>query len=127
MTLPSDTPKPRAAILLADDEESVVKLFRGILEGDRYQVTTARDGEEVLRLLSGIRFDLVIIDLVMPHREGIETILAICREYPDLKIIAVSGAAEFYLEAAAALGANATLRKPVAPEQLLAAVREVLK
>jgi DNA-binding NarL/FixJ family response regulator len=73
------------------------------------------------------RFDLVLTDLVMPEKEGIEIIQSMHKELPDLKIVAMSGAfgGEF-LNVAKLLGANSTLAKLVAPEQLISIVRGVL-
>ena len=73
-------------------------------------------------------FDLVVTDLVMPEREGIEIIQDMRRDQPELRIIAVSGAfGGGYLRLAKSLGANSTLTKPISPDQLVLAVREALQ
>jgi CheY-like chemotaxis protein len=90
-------------------------------------VVVARDGGEALKKIRERRFDLMLTDLVMPEREGLETIRTLRKERPDLKIVAVSGAfGGTFLDVAQLLGADATLLKPVSPDQLLAAVREAL-
>jgi|GEM_PF-508833 len=121
--------KPRAAgkVLVVDDEESIRKLFAEILSGGGYEVDVAADGGQAQKILEAGSYDLVITDLVMPNREGIETIRAIRQSYPGVKIIAVSGAfVGSFLKTAAMLGADATLMKPVSPDQLIEAVRKTL-
>jgi DNA-binding NarL/FixJ family response regulator len=75
-------------------------------------------------------FDLVLTEIVMPDKEGIETIMAIRRDKPELKIIAMSGGGRgdksSYLELAALLGASRTLSKPFSPQVLRDAVNDVL-
>jgi len=114
-------------VLVVDDEEDIRNLFAEILTDCGYEVHVTADGVEAQKVLQAGSYDLVITDLVMPNREGIETIQEIRRSYPRLKIIAVSGAfGGRFLEAAAMLGAAATLLKPVSPNQLIEAVRRTL-
>ena len=89
------------------------------------QADGGRQGEKIFRAEPA---DLVITDLVMPDREGLETIMALRRERPDLPIIAMSGGmrSPVYLALAAKLGAQRTLAKPFAPEVLLRAIDELL-
>ena len=106
--------RPAAKVLVVDDDPSVRGLFTTILRGGGYDVTVACDGEEAQKILPSRSFDLVITDLVMPNREGIETIRAIRKSHPGVRIIAVSGAyGGRFLGIAAMLGAEATLVKPV--------------
>ena len=102
-----------------------------VLALDRHVVTTASDGNEALAAVEQGDFDLVVTDLVMPDKEGIETILTLRRMRPGLPIIAMSGGAigkaGDYLEIAGAVGAARTLTKPFANRELLDAVREVLE
>ncbi len=97
------------------------------MESQNYTVTEAADGKQAMcQALSG-RVDLVITDLVMPEQEGIETIQALHREAPEIRIIATSGAFNGrFLGMAKMLGADAALSKPFSPEALLAKVEEVL-
>ena len=114
-------------VLVVDDELSIRGLFARVLQGGGYEVAVACDGLEARKALESGSFDLMITDLVMPESEGIETIQAIRKSHADVKIIAVSGAfGGGYLAVAAMLGADATLTKPVSPEQLLEAVRQAL-
>ncbi len=117
-----------ARILVADDEPGVRNFLRHALERSGYRVQLAEDGEEALRESRNCLLDLVITDLVMPRREGIETIRKLRRETPHIGIIAMSGAfnAQF-LSVAQMLGADAVLTKPVAPDRLLRTVSEVLE
>jgi len=116
--------RPASRVLVVDDDDGVRDLFQGVLEGAGYEVLSAGNGEQAMAIVQSHALDVVVTDLVMPVREGIETIRAIRKGYPALKIIAVSGAfSGSFLEAAQILGASAALMKPVTPEQLLAAVR----
>ena len=119
-----------ARILLVDDEEIVLRLFETVLELDHHDVTTARNGNGALRAIADASFDLVITDLVMPDKEGIETIIEMRHLRPELPIIAMSGggrgSATDYLDMAAQLGARKTLAKPFSTQALLDAVHEVL-
>ena len=120
-------PAPVARILVADDEAGVRGLLRAVLEQDGYEVIEAADGKQVLQGARAGQVDLVIIDLVMPEQEGLETIQALGREAPGVGIIAVSGAfGGQFLKAAQLLGGDAVLSKPVSAELLLAKVAEVL-
>ena len=119
--------RPAAAILVVDDEESVRGFFEQVLVGAGYDVVAASDGAEALETVRKRRFDLLLTDLVMPEREGLELIMMLRKERPELKVVAVSGAfGGTFLEVARAMGARAALLKPVSPGQLLAAVQEAL-
>jgi PAS domain S-box-containing protein len=120
-------PRLAATILVVDDEGSVRGLFEQVLTGAGYEVVVARNGAEALKKVHERRFDLLLTDLVMPEKEGLELIRILRKERPDLKIVAVSGAfGGTFLKAAQLLGAHATLLKPVSPDQLLGAVQGAL-
>lgn len=112
-----------ARILVIDDEEAVRAALRGALVAAGHQVATAADGDEGLRALRRHPIDLVVTDIVMPGKEGIETILEIRRLSRTIPIIAMSDgdsrAQAMYLSSAAKLGATRTLTKPFAPARLL--------
>jgi DNA-binding response OmpR family regulator len=119
---------PAARILVADDEAGVRSFLRDVLEADGYEVVQAASGKQALDEVRTGHVDLVITDLVMPEKEGIETIQALRREAPGLGIIAISGAfGGQFLKPALKLGADAVLHKPFSPEQILAIVAELLK
>ncbi|MGA3015850.1 MAG: PAS domain S-box protein [Bryobacteraceae bacterium] len=115
------------AILVVDDDAAIRSLFHEILARAGYRVMEAADGAQALAAMSEGGVDLVITDLVMPEKEGIETILEIRKSHPQVKIAAVSGAfGGNYLEVASKLGAEATLAKPVSEEALVDTVRRLL-
>ncbi len=118
-------------ILLIDDDEDFLQLQCTVLRGAGHSVTTASSGTEGLSLLSVKHFDLVITDIVMPGEDGIAIIIKLRSDFPDVKIIAVSGGgkmdADGYLEIALKLGASWTLSKPFSAKELLHAVNNVLQ
>jgi CheY-like chemotaxis protein len=115
------------AILVADDEEEVRDLLRQILDPERFRVLEATNGREVLETVKNTPVDLVILDLVMPEAEGIETLQALRFNRPELKILVISGAfGGSFLRCARALGAHAALKKPFSCESLLDSVQHLL-
>lgn len=120
--------KPSHCVLVVDDDPGVRDVIRSMLESAGYTVLLAENGKEAMKLLKKERADLILTDLVMPEQEGIETIKTLRREYPELKVIAMSGAfGGDYLRIASYLGAHATLAKPIQMEKLLALVKETLE
>ena len=119
-----------ALVLVIDDSSVVRDLVRGMLEHAGHSVVDANDGDAGVRLFNQQRPDLVITDLVMPNKEGIETIREIRQSKSDAKVIAMSGGssqqAGRYLNAAKKLGADAVLGKPFTAAELLALVRQLL-
>lgn len=120
-----------ARILLVDDEVLVLQLFEAVLQEEHHDVTTAGDGNAAMAALAHGTFDVVVTDIVMPDKEGIEMIIEMRKLKPDLPIIAMSGggrgSSTDYLEMAALLGARKTLAKPFSTQALLDAVTEVLR
>ena len=115
-------------VIVADDESEIRKLFSTVLLGAGYEVAEAEDGNAVERLLNTGHFDVLVTDLVMPDREGLETIQLARGRYPELKIIAVSGAlGGGFLKVARKFGADVALLKPVAPTSLLDVVASLLR
>jgi DNA-binding response OmpR family regulator len=120
-----------ANILLVDDDAPFVKMQRDFLRHAGHTVSTAGNGKEAMDLVAVNDFDLVITDLIMPEKEGIETILELRRKAPKIKIIAMSGGGGWIdirdsLTMAQQLGASLTLAKPFSGEELTAAVAQVL-
>jgi DNA-binding response OmpR family regulator len=114
-------------ILVVDDELPIRKLLRHILEEAGYDVIEASDGEEAMRLARGVSIALLITDLVMPRKEGIELIQEFRKAFTATKIIAMSGVGcGQYLRMAALLGADAALMKPFDAADLLATVARLL-
>jgi CheY-like chemotaxis protein len=115
-----------AKILLVDDNPGLLAMQRGLLERGGHVVTTATNGKEAVERAQRESFELLITDLVMPEKEGIETIIELHRKFPAMKIIAISGGgrinAKDYLDLAGKLGASKTFSKPFSGKDLLAAV-----
>ena len=112
-------------ILVIDDEELVRTLLRTILEMDGYTVIEAGDGRTGIAVYREHRPDLVITDILLPELNGLETIIALTREFLNVKVIAISGLQgepEVFARARL-LGARRTFQKPFKPRELLQAVR----
>lgn len=118
-------------ILVIDDDSAVRHTVRVMLERAGYLVREADNGEEGVKLYRDARTDLVITDLFMPQQDGIETIQQIRAEFPDARILAVSGGASIGAEGplidARMLGADETLAKPFSKEDLLQRVRGLIE
>jgi len=110
-------------ILVVDDEPAMRDLLNELLADSGFKVSVASGGREAREYVHAEPVDLIITDLMMEEEEGIELIRSLRREYPELKIIAMSGAfGSDLLTAARALGANATLAKPISQASLLRAI-----
>jgi len=110
------------SILLIDDNEEFSRLMQIGLERIGHEVTIAFDGDEGLKALRSRSFDIVITDIIMPGREGLETIIEVKRLHPDMPILAISGGGitgkTAFLEAAKKLGAADALQKPFSIDYL---------
>jgi CheY-like chemotaxis protein len=119
-----------ARILLIDDDKALREVLRLSLEHLGHSVMEAQDGDEGLALFSQHSADIVLTDLIMPGKEGLETIQELRRVYPTIKIIAMSGggrvAAQDYLKVAAEFGAVRILAKPFAITALAEAITATL-
>ena len=117
-------------ILVIDDEEPVRFTLRKILEHGNYEVTVAKDGVEGTALFTAQPFPLVITDIFMPEKDGLQTIIELKKDHPDTKVIAISGGGQMgliqQLETARHLGADRVIAKPFAPEEVLDCVKECL-
>lgn len=119
-----------ARILIIDDEQPIRMMLRMMLESEGHTVTEAADGTEGIKLFRQDPQDLVITDLIMPEKEGIETIMELRKDYPEVKVIAISGGGrnnpEWYLKTAKLLGAKEVLVKPIRKEALLTVIRNLI-
>ena len=118
-------------ILVLDDENEILEMITKMLNEEGYDVITAVNGIEGLKLLNReSNIDLVISDIIMPEKEGIETMREIKRDFPYIKILAISGGggggAQDYLNLAKGLGADLALKKPFVKQELLDAVHKLL-
>lgn len=120
-----------AKILVIDDDDTVRLSVRLALEDAEHEVDEATNGAEGLDQLKSQLADLVVTDIFMPEKEGLETIDEIRRDYPQIKIIAISGGGRIdpqdYLEIARQLGADHVLFKPFDIHLLLDVVDGLLK
>ena len=120
-----------ARILIIDDESQIRSMLRLMLERVGYEIAEAPDGIEGIRRYRENPADLIITDLIMPNKDGIGMIIDLKKEFPKVKIIAMSGGGvnrpEGYLDGAKKLGATRTLTKPIDREEMLKAVKETLK
>jgi DNA-binding response OmpR family regulator len=118
-----------AQILLIDDDNLLRGVLAKALGHAGHTVIQAIDGQQGVELSRAATIDLVITDLLMPVKEGVETIIALRRERPQLPIIAMSGGAShspLYLDIAKKIGAKRILPKPFTPQELTALIQEVL-
>jgi len=117
-------------ILIIDDDEQIRILLRQVMEWAGHEVIEAADGREGMHQQRKQEADLVITDLIMPEQEGLETITLLKREYPLIKIIAISGGGRIgpdaYLPAAQELGADRVFSKPFDVRELATTVKELL-
>ncbi|MBD3319968.1 MAG: response regulator [Chitinivibrionales bacterium] len=118
----------KKVVLVVDDEEAIREYVRYIIEKEGYTVIEAENGAQALDYFRTFHIDLMLTDLIMPEKEGIETILSLKTDYPDVKIAAMSGVAESetYLRSAGKLGADAVLRKPFEKTKLVEIVNDLM-
>lgn len=115
-------------ILLIDDDAMLRGVLAKALGYAGHEVIQAEDGQQGLDLAGVTDIDLAITDLIMPGKEGIETIVALKQAHPNLPVIAISGGlsnSKLYLEIAAKIGARKILAKPFTPSELLRCIEEV--
>ncbi len=117
-------------ILVIDDDIQVRQMLKQMLEREGYEIVDAADGAKGIRLYRDEPTDLVITDIIMPEKEGLETIMELKRDFPDIKIIAVSGGGRVdagnYLEIARRWGVDRTFTKPFDRTELLEAIQQLL-
>jgi DNA-binding response OmpR family regulator len=119
-----------ARILVVDDDAAVRDSIHAILSLHGYDICQAGDGRQCEKVVRQGVPDLVILDIMMPERDGMATIRSLRRSYPGVKILAISGGGEMHLQEALpfaeALGAHASLPKPFRAGDLLAAVHTLV-
>ena len=116
----------RRKILVIDDEQDICHLTKLLLERAGHEVECMTDSRAALRLLDEQMFDIVITDMLMPERDGLEVMADVRRNHPGVKIIASSGggrvSSNSYLQIARKSGAHALLPKPFTLKELLASI-----
>jgi DNA-binding NtrC family response regulator len=116
------------SILVVDDDDTVRRVLRRMLETAGYEVREAPNGKAAMLEFSRQPADLLITDIFMPEQEGMETINALRRKCPGLRVIAISGVGgDHYLKMAKFLGVRATLLKPLRLGMVLEAVKTTLE
>ncbi len=118
-------------ILVIDDDPLIREMLTSSLKRAGYEVQSAPDGNAALKIHEATPADLIITDIIMPEKDGLETIQDFRRLFPAVKIIAMSGGgrigADNYLHIAKNLGAQTILRKPFTFEELLEVVEKLLQ
>ena len=120
-----------ARVLVVDDEEPIRVLVSKILIKDGHEVMEAENGQIACDLFRGSNIDLIITDLVMPEKNGIEMILELKKSNPGVKVIAISGGVGFsgyfdLLSVARLLGAKHIIKKPFTVDDIRKAVNDML-
>jgi CheY-like chemotaxis protein len=119
-----------ARILVVDDDPTVRMIAGEILTGAGHEVAEAADGEEALKQVGEIPFDLVVLDMLMPNKDGLETIAELRGRRPPMRILAISSGGRMdagqLLRMALVFGADETMAKPLRSEALTEAVSRLL-
>ncbi len=120
-----------ARIILVDGDDQLRTVLALVLERAGHTVTAVPDGSRGLAAYRAAPADLVVTDLVMPEREGIETIMELRTEFPDVRVIAISGGGRHpgtdYFQLASRLGASRVLSKPFTNQEILTVIDDVLR
>jgi DNA-binding response OmpR family regulator len=119
-----------SSVLVIDDDPAICLIVQQVLQRRGFEVSTAGDGQSGLNRFAELNPDLVIVDILMPGKEGIATILEMREAQPDARILAMSGGGSFaageVLRIAELVGADNSLKKPFAPAELIATVERCL-
>ncbi|MEK7870384.1 MAG: response regulator [Nitrospirota bacterium] len=119
------------SVLVVDDEDQIRQLIRETLEQAGYDVQEASNGKQGLERYRTNPADLVIMDILMPDQDGLESIMTLRREFPASRVIAITGGSDMigilnFLDVAKMLGARRTLQKPFDMQTLLDAAHSEL-
>jgi DNA-binding response OmpR family regulator len=118
------------SVLVIDDDPVIRSVVQHVLEKNGFQVATADDGQSGLSRFAELNPDLVIVDILMPGKEGIATILELREANPNARILAMTGGGNFaagdVLRIAELLGADNSIEKPFAPKALVTIVERCL-
>jgi len=119
-----------AKILVFDDEPSILLMIKKMLERAGHEVDIALNGRDGMELFEKDKPDLLITDIIMPEKEGLETIFEVRKKHPEVKIIAISGGGRIspdgYLPSAKMFGADKVFQKPLVQKEFLEAVALLL-
>jgi YesN/AraC family two-component response regulator len=114
-------------ILIVDDNVMMRKLIRNLFREENFEIEEASNGIEGLEIVEQNTFDLIITDIIMPKMEGIELIMNLRKNFPEIKIIAISGGKPYYLYMAKKLGIQGVFTKPLNHEMFLKAVKKIIQ
>ena len=117
-------------ILVIDDSRTITELLWNCLSSEGFEVITAENGNEGIKAIEEYQPDLVVTDIIMPERNGIEVVMYLNLYYPDTRVIAMSSggtiSAQDHLINIEKLGADFALKKPFSSEELLSAISNVM-
>ncbi len=117
-------------LLVVDDDELICSWFKDVFEGRGFSVRTASDGSEAVNILKEEPFDVLIIDIVMPIKGGLETVMDLRQEHEDVPLILMSGKVQVDSEVLTRLAgqyrAEQVLKKPLRLPEVLTAVNQAL-
>jgi len=121
---------PRPTVLVIDDDQTMRRFIRAVLEREGHEVIEAANGKEGLALFRSRPVNCLIVDIFMPDKDGLETIMELRNESAECRILAMSGGGSLgdmsFLDYSRAFGAQSLLRKPFTPDELTSAVRGLL-
>jgi len=119
-----------AKILIVDDEKIVRDLLRTVLENEGHTVDEVKDGIEALDANAKSAYDVAIVDLIMPRKNGLDTVVELRAQRPELRFVVMTGALPALLDKNRnmddLLGSVVKLTKPMRPADLVSRVREAL-
>lgn len=119
-----------AVIVIVDDDPTIRLIAAELLRPDGHVVVEAEDGDKALQVVDAMAVDLVVLDMLMPNKDGLETIVELRRTRPGIRILAISSGgrvgADQLLRTAMMLGADETLVKPLRLETFAATVSRLL-
>jgi DNA-binding NtrC family response regulator len=118
------------SVLVIDDEPALREILSQVLVTAGHRVVGAGNGKEASKALTSSAFDVVLTDVIMPEKDGMQVISEVRKKFPEVRIIAMSGGGHVsrdqYLKIAKGLGAHAVLEKPFANQKLLDTIEALL-
>lgn len=129
MTDPSHEPS-RPTILIADDDPTLRAIGAELLADEGYRVLHAEDGDDALRVVAAEPVDLIVLDMLMPNKDGLETIIELRRRKVSVRILAISSGGSMDIDSllrpALAFGADRVMSKPLRISTFAATIAEML-
>ena len=114
-------------ILIIDDEQFLLNSIERDLRElkNEFEIHTSTNSKDTLKMIEELGIELLITDMLMPGKEGVEIIREVKKECPSVKVIAMTGRPSDYLEFAESFGAIHTLSKPFSKDDLIAAINSI--